>query len=77
MKFSPKCNTKSDIGKFVVKFGNFCLYLGKKKQGPITLGKSLPIALRKAKIVCNFDLSECNRANGVYTVYQTKQADGH
>ena len=29
MKFSPKCNTKSDIGKFVIKFGNFCLYLGK------------------------------------------------
>ena len=28
MKFSPKCNKNSDIGKFV-KFGNFCLYLGK------------------------------------------------
>ena len=31
MKFSPKCNTKSDIGKFVIKFGNFCLYLGKNR----------------------------------------------
>ena len=49
MKFSPKCNSKSDIGKFVTKFvtkfGDFCLYLG-EKQGPITgpkfaLGKSL------------------------------------
>ena len=45
MKFSPKCNTKSDIGKFVIKFGNFCFYL-RKKQGLITgpksaLGKSL------------------------------------
>ena len=29
MKFSSKCNTKSDIGKFILKFGNFCLYLGK------------------------------------------------
>ena len=35
MKFSPKCNTKSDIGKFVISFGNFCLYLGKNRgQNP-------------------------------------------
>ena len=27
----PKCNKKSDIGKFVIKFGNFCLYLGKNR----------------------------------------------
>ena len=25
-----------------------------------------PIALRKAKIVCNFGLSECNRVNLIY-----------
>ena len=29
MKFSPKCNTESDISKFAIKFGNFCLNLGK------------------------------------------------
>ena len=37
MNFSPKCNTKSDIGRFFIKFGNFCL-LG-KKRGPITVPK--------------------------------------
>ena len=40
MKFSPKCNTMTVIGKFVIKFGNFCLYLGKNKFG---LGKSCNI----------------------------------
>ena len=31
-----------------------------------------PIALRKAKIVCNFGLSECNRVNfGIFTVLDT------
>ena len=25
MKFAPKCCTKLDIGKFIIKFGNFCL----------------------------------------------------
>ena len=48
MKFSPKCNTKSDIGKFAIKFGNFCSLW--EKQGPITgpkfaLGKSLVFVL--------------------------------
>ena len=31
MKFSPKCHTDSNIGKFVIKFGNFILYLGKNR----------------------------------------------
>ena len=34
MKFSPKCKTKSEIGKFVIKFGNF-LSIWKKKTGAI------------------------------------------
>ena len=32
MKFSPKCNKNSDIGKFVIKFGNFCLYFQMHKS---------------------------------------------
>ena len=28
-----------------------------------------PIALRKTKIVCNFGLSECNRAEGLKDTY--------
>ena len=31
MKFSPKCNTNSVIGKSVIKFGNFYLYLGNNR----------------------------------------------
>ena len=47
MNFSPKCNTKSDIGKFVIKVWEFLTLFG-EKQGPITgpkfaLGKSLQI----------------------------------
>ena len=34
MKFSPKCNTKSDIGKFVIKVWEFLTLFG-KKQGPL------------------------------------------
>ena len=44
MQFLPKCNTKSDIGKLVIKFGYFCLCLGKNRPitGPkFALGKSL------------------------------------
>ena len=39
------------------------------QNSPKNLGLSdpfYPIALRKAKIVCNFDLSECNRVNETY-----------
>ena len=47
MKFSPKCNKKSDIGEYVLKIWEF-LSLFVKKQGSITgpkfaIGKSLPI----------------------------------
>ena len=60
MKFSPKCNTKSDIGKFVIKFGNFFLYLGKKGQitspkfAKFALGKSL-LSVKKGKVTCTLD----------------------
>ena len=120
MKVSLKCNIKSVIGKFNIKFGNFCPYLGKTEMDdqpqicprkiPVlfTFFQNLyfwshevvevkvfkhaeeiymkinnnkmkrmtnkrragcwkfhfnPIALRKAKIVCNFGLSECSRVH--------------
>ena len=44
MKFSPKCNTASEMEEFVIKFGNFCLYL--EKNGPIT---DLKFALEKSQ----------------------------
>ena len=36
MKVLPNCNTKSDIGKFIIKFWNFLALVFKKKQGPIS-----------------------------------------
>ena len=34
-----------------------------------------PIALRKAKIVCNFGLSECNRVNIEFKDLRAKNVD--
>ena len=61
MKFSPKCNTRSDIGKFVIKFVNFCVFFflggGGGGKVPITgpksaLGKSL-CKTHPGKVVLN------------------------
>ena len=38
--------------------------------GPLRVS---PVAHRKAKIVCNFGLSECNRVKGKWILYCGKQ----
>ena len=52
MKFSPKCNTKSDIGKFVIKFGNFVSIwekIGADYQ-PQICPRKIPVFFRPALI---------------------------
>ena len=70
MKFSPKCNTKSDIGKFVIKLGNFGQYLGKigANYQPQIWPRKIPAAVRW--ITCTWLLISTKTA-GEIAVYFT------
>ena len=73
MKFSPRCNTKSDIRKFVIKFGNFCHW---EKTGAHYWPQSCPWKICVCTLtllhserpkLCNFGLSECSRVKTMVT----------
>ena len=66
MKFSPKCNTKSDIGKFVIKFEIFLSLFGKKAGAdyqPRVLHDMILFTMLEKQLVPTIQFVDCLSVN--------------